>query len=120
MSSIPWIIIIVAVLIVVLAIVAVFQLRHGKKRPIDYYNLFIMGVIWFVIGLPFDNSALWMLGVVFMIAGLTHKKDWKKNRRTWKDYNKKEMKTLIWLMVAGLVLVLMGIIVFYLVQNKII
>ena len=102
--AVPWILISIAVLILVLAFVAVY-IRRKKKTPPDYYNLFIIGMIWFAIGIPLGNLVLWMVGLVFMLAGLIHKKDWRKNKRRWKDLDRNER------IISIIVSILLGILV---------
>jgi len=109
--AMPWILIAIAVLIIILAVAAIL-IRKKTKTPPDYYNLFLIGLIWVVIGIPLKNNVLWMLGFVFMLAGLVHKKDWKKNRRRWKDLDKNERIISITIMVLLGILVLAGFILF--------
>lgn len=110
----PWIIISVATLIVLLA-VAMVLLRKREKTPPDYYNFFIMGIIWLCVGIPLDNFALSGLGAIFMIVGIVHKDEWKANRRSWKHLKADErrivsiiMGLLALMVIAGLVLLLAG------------
>ncbi len=65
----PWILIAIGVLIILLLIVAVF-IKKGKKRPTDYYSLFVMGAIW----VPFGIIIMFMepdfsIGHFFFIIG---------------------------------------------------
>ena len=110
---IPWILISIAVLIIILAVAAIL-IRKKTKTPPDYYNLYIIGMVWFVIGIPLKNSVLWMMGLVFMIAGLVHKKDWKKNRRRWKDLDKDQRLIVAIIMILLGILVLAGFVLFLL------
>jgi hypothetical protein len=115
-SAIPWMIILIFTLIVLLAVIAIWAIlynkKKGKKRPMDYQNLFNMGVIWFIIGLPLKNVTLWALGLGFMIAGLVHKKEWKKNRIRWEDLSPAEKKIKTWGIAILSLLFLMGLIAF--------
>jgi len=97
-----WILIAVGVLIVLLGVVYVFS---KNKRPTDYYNLFVIGIIWVGFGLVANIPALWTVGLVLMaIGGFNHDK-WKKNRRTWKNMNKNEKKfTIIGIVILTLLL----------------
>ena len=116
---IPWILISIAVLILLLAVVAIL-IRKKHKTPPDYYNLFLIGMMWVVIGIPLKNHVLWSLGLVFMIAGLVHKKDWKKNRRRWKDMDKDERIIAMIIMIILGILVLLGFVALLLANYKII
>lgn len=111
---VPWILVAIGVLIILLAVVYVFSARK-KKRPVDYYNLFIIGLIWTAIGIPLKNLILGLLGILFMVVGLVNKSKWKKNRKRWKNLNKSEkiitiviMIILLLLVIAGLVLLILG------------
>ncbi len=110
--AVPWLLISVAVLIIVLAAIAIF-LRKSHRRPVDYYNFFIIGTIWFVIGLPTGNFSLWAIGLLFIITSLVHRKDWKKNRRRWKDLSKKEKNISLIITILLAILVAAGFLLWY-------
>ena len=95
MDAMIWILISVAVAIVVLGILAIFfiKAREGKHK-VDYYSLFIIGVIWVAVGILLNNSVLWILGFVFFVIGLANKDKWKKNRTDWKKITKKQKNIL--------------------------
>jgi len=116
MSETPWIIISIGVLIILLAIVALFvkKTQKGKQRPTDYYTFFIIGIIWIAIGFPLDNYALSIIGLIFTIWGLAHKSEWKKNHEAckWENLSKQERKFKIWLIVGLGILLLIGLIAF--------
>ncbi|MCK5233632.1 MAG: hypothetical protein KAJ91_02330 [Candidatus Aenigmarchaeota archaeon] len=112
MSATPLILIAIAVLILLFAVVALWS-RKTHKRPTDYYNLFIIGIIWLPIGIATGNSTLWILGLVFLIAERVHKKDWEKNRVRWSDLTPDEKKFREILFVALAILLLVGVVVFY-------
>lgn len=48
----------------------------GQPRPIDYRNLFVMGLVWMIIGFPLNNQALWALGIILTVVGLLNTKKW--------------------------------------------
>lgn len=103
-SPIPWVIITIGVLILVLLVVFVFVRKKGKKHEPDYYTFFVMGIIWTFVGLlSKDNSFFFIIGLAFMVISLKHKKDWKKNHRTWKQLNKSEKKLKL-ILVGGLII----------------
>ena len=91
MAATPWLLVGIGLLIIILAVLFL-RSRKTNKRPPDYYNFFIFGIIWLPLGILFNNNVLWMLGLVFLIAGLVHKKDWKKNRVRWDDFTDEEKK----------------------------
>ena len=115
MDSMVWILVSVAVVIIVLGILAIFFIKAKEgKHKVDYYSLFIMGVIWIAAGIPLDNTALWGLGIVFFIFGLANKDKWKKNRMSWKKMNKQQKKIMYISVVMLFLLLVAGIIVFWL------
>ena len=115
MDPMLWILIAVALVIIVLGILAIFFIKAKEgKHKVDYQSLFIMGVIWLAVGILLDNSVLWILGIVFFVIGLANKDKWKKNRTDWKKTTKKQ-KNILYIATAMLFLLLVaGIIVFWL------
>lgn len=79
MSSIPWLLIAIAVLLVILAIIAIFATRKKKHEP-DYRTFFIMGIIFIPLGFATDNSFFWIVGIAFIAIGLVNKDKWKKRK----------------------------------------
>jgi len=121
MDSIFWILISIAVLVVLFAVIFIFLVskKKIKYREPDYYSIFLVGLIWFAIGIPLDNSALWVIGLILLIWGLVNKKKWEKNRVRWENLTKFEKKLRIWIMVVLGVLVLAGLIFLLLVEKGI-
>lgn len=119
---VPWILISIAVVIVLLAVIALLFNKKGKEHKIDYHNFFTIGVVWITIGIPLmvttHNFALLMMGIIFMITGLVHKKEWKKNiadrKRRMKNRTKKEKKFLFIVKVISLLVLLLGVLAFIL------
>lgn len=110
-----WILIFVAVAIVLLGVLAIFFIKSKEgKHKVDYYSLFLIGLIWVAVGIPLKNSALWIVGVVFFIIGLANKEKWKKNRTDWKKVTKRQKKILYIAIVMLFLLLVAGIIVFWL------
>ena len=121
MSSIPWLIIAVGVLLIIGLIVFFLVVRKQKKRPTDYYNLFVIGIIWTAFGIVLRGQMyfFFILGLVFMGIGLAHKKEWKKNRVRWEDLTPRERKFKTWLIVVLVILVLVGAVAFFYVNSKV-
>ncbi len=111
---IPWILISILVLLVLFAVFGIYA-KKKYKRPVDYYNFFVIGMIWAVIGIPLHNYVLTIIGIVFMVTGLVNKDKWESNRRTWKDLPKGERKLVMWLTIILGLLVLAGLIAMLLV-----
>ena len=118
-GSIPWLMVVIAVLIVLLAVVY-FLVNKGKKRPLDYYNLFIIGIIWLPFGIIMKNSFFFIMGLVLMGLGLAHKDKWKANRRRWKDLGKKERNVVMWITVILTLLLVAGVVAFLLISRELI
>lgn len=119
-DSIPWILISVGVLIILLGIVAILvaKSRKGKHKP-DYYTFFIMGIIWLPFGIATKNYAFFVMGLIFMIIGLVNKDKWKENHRSLKNMNKDERRIMVAMMIILGILVLAGLVVFFLINKGI-
>jgi hypothetical protein len=118
-----WIMIAIAIAILVLGILFIISsLVSKKKRKADYYNLFIMGIIWIAIGIPLRNNLLVALGIVFGIVGLVHKKEWKKNRKEykWAGLNKYEKILAVVFVIFLIIALLAGIVILCLTKKGII
>lgn len=84
MSAIIWGIAVIAVLVAVLGIVAVWRLRKtGFRHETDYRAFTYMGLVWIIIGSGFmflNNLAfngLFSMGVIFLVLGLANRDKWK-------------------------------------------
>jgi len=62
------------------AIFVVFKSRYnpnqGTREP-EYRTFFIMGIAFIPIGIAAGNSVFWILGLVFLILGITNREKWK-------------------------------------------
>ena len=113
----PIISIAIGALLVIFLAVAIILQRKGIKRPPDYYNLFIIGIMWVVIGLPwaFEGNYLFILmGIVFSGIGLANQDKWKENRRKWKDLTAQEQKIKKALMIVVGFLIVIGFLAYVL------
>jgi len=112
-----WLLISIPVVLIVLGIIAFFVLKSKKKKfQLDYYTLFVLGLVFFVLGIIMENPVMWVLGIIFFILGITNRDKWKK-RETWKTMNKKQKKLSIILMIVLGVLVLGGIVALLLINS---
>jgi hypothetical protein len=118
MSSLPWLIISIAVLLI-LALVVLFVLKKGKKSPPDYYAFFILGIMWMAIGIAWLEYPFAIMGFVFAIIGLVNKGKWKKNHIAFDRPIKKgkRLKFYSLLLIAVLVAALVALISFLIVRN---
>lgn len=94
----------IAVLLLILGAVALY-VKPKKKRPADFYSLFIIGLIFFVVGFPLGNIGLWGLGAIFVVIGAMNRRSWKKNQSSWEDFGEKEKKACLLLLVLASILV---------------
>jgi len=120
MEEMPWILIMVAVIIALLAVAAVLSTRKSR-RPTDYYALFVMGMIWAMFGMFLrENFFFWIMGIVFMAVGLRNKGKWKKNRLRWDNLTKQERRIRIIIIAVLGLLLLLGALALFLVRKGII
>jgi len=109
--------IVIAGLLVIFLAVAIILQRKNIKRPIDYYNLFLTGLIWLVIGIPlaFDSSYIFVIVGIFLVGvGLLNKNKWQANRRKWSDLTPKEKSIKRILLIVLGAFVLAGFIAYFL------
>ena len=120
MDVVLWVVILIAILLLAIGIVFVFNSKKGKgkKRGPDYYSFFIMGIIWIAIGIPLNNKFLWIFGAILFIIGIVNKKKWKENRVKWDDLTEKEKKVRKWLIGLALLLLVLGVLFFFLFATK--
>jgi hypothetical protein len=120
MTNVPWILFGIIVLLTLVVLGIFIFIKKGKKRKIDYHNFFIIGIIWvgagIALGVSSKNYTLFIMGLVFMILGLIHKKEWKQNiadrKKRWQSMSKKDKKKLMiikWVLIG---FVLLGLVVF--------
>ncbi len=72
-----WLMIGIAVLLLILLVIFLF---FGRRKGIDYYTLFLSGMVWTAVGIPLHNYVLSAVGFVMVIIGLVNKKKWKKQK----------------------------------------
>jgi hypothetical protein len=98
-----WILVALIIFLFVSVFVLVFVKRKGK-HTVDYYTLFIMGIIWTAISVPLKNWFLGVLRIIFLIVGGINKKKWKINQR---QYSKEDRKMLWIITLIGLVVLIL-------------
>jgi len=110
--------ILVLVILIILGIIAiaVSVKNKGKEKEPDYYMFFMMGVIWTAAGVPLQNYALSVMGLIFMIMGLLNKNKWDKEKHKWKNLSVSEKKTKILLIILGLIVFIIGVGFYWLVK----
>ena len=83
--------------------VIVMASRRKEKAP-DYVSFFIVGLSWFVVGLPLQSAGLWMLGFVFMILGLANADAWRTTKKKKGIEGERVIKSLVALVAALIIL----------------
>lgn len=78
----PVIIVLIVLILVSLAIYFVLN-RKKLKRDTKPNAMFILGIVFFIVGVSNDNSAMHIIGIVFFIAGWA-----KMNEQQKKDLKK--------------------------------
>lgn len=112
-----WLIFAVAIVVIVLGILTIVLNLKSKGKSVDYYALFIMGVIWAVAGFFLNIKIFSGIGLLFILIGLFKKSKWKENKKNWKRLNQDEKRlVLIMIIVLGL-LVLAGVYILVLINN---
>ena len=116
-----WIIITIAVLIVILGIVAIFN-KKKNKTPTDYKTLFTIGLVWLPFGIimrffggPSNSigTIFAILGFFYLVIGIANKDKWEKRKTTTK-----EQKRMLWFTIAGLILFIILGITYILLKTK--
>ena len=112
MSTYLFTMLIVFFVIIILAIIT-FKKMNQEKKEIDYFILFVLGIIWLPAGISAENYILSLMGLIFILTGILNKNKWKKPEDNWKNLtlNQKRFKIII-ISLLGL-LFLTGLIVWY-------
>lgn len=107
MDSAFWTIFSVLILVVLVGVAAMFlYLSRGKNHKTDYFSLFIIGLVWFIAGIPLANSALWVIGLVFIVVGVANSRKWKSYKRLkWKELSRSQKLFKIWTLIVLVILV---------------
>lgn len=100
------------VLLMLIATFFVFVLTMKRhKHNADYYSLFVIGLAWFVVGIPIENYLLSLIGVIFFAIGLANKDKWKANRRQWHRMTSHERKLVVMTIILLAVLIGLGVLI---------
>ncbi|MEK6925982.1 MAG: hypothetical protein AABW50_01750 [Nanoarchaeota archaeon] len=91
-------------------LVFMFTMRRHKNNP-DYYALFIIGILWFIIGIPIKNYFLSLIGLIFFAVGIANKDKWKANRRQWHKMSPHERKLVVFEIITLAILILLGVLI---------
>ena len=115
MDALIWALVSVAIAVILLGVLAILFIRSKEgKHEVDYYSLFIVGLVGIAVGIPLNNSALWIIGIVFFVLGIANKDKWKRNKANWKKLDKRQRRILYITLVMLFLLLVAGIIFFWL------
>ena len=109
----PWLGISTIVFGILFIILSARLMQKTQKQEIDYRVLFSLGIIFFAVGISTQNPAMWILGAAFFAIGAANKNKWKKQKK-WSEMSKSKKNIKIAIMIALGVLVLVGLIFFFL------
>ncbi|MFH1771170.1 MAG: hypothetical protein ABH828_06475 [archaeon] len=111
---IPFIIIVVILIAIITVLLTIFTFKNQKKRPVDYKALFVMGIIFMGAGIAIGNYGISAMGLIFFLIGALNKDKWN-NARKWEKLGKKDKRTLMIALIAGILVFVVGVL-FYLLQ----
>ncbi len=112
--------IIIAAFLLVGFVIAIFATINRKKenRKPNYKAFFIIGICWLPLGISTGNYAFSIIGLVFMILGITHKKSWK-NQPKWDELSPAEKKIKIALIIFLALILILGVVSYFIARNQI-
>lgn len=104
----------VVILMIAMLGAIVMLTRKEKKNVIDYFEWFMIGIIWLILGIILRDLLLLSLGLVFSAVSYYNKKVWKKNHKAnaWDKLTKFEKKIKIVLMIMMAVLIVLGLVIY--------
>lgn len=59
-----------------LALLIVFLLGKKEFKP-DFRTLFMLGIVWFPLGIILDNFLFFIIGMAYLVIGLANKEKWR-------------------------------------------
>ena len=65
----PWVMVAILVLLVLFGAIAIINRKKIKKKPTDYYNLFVIGITWLPLGIILMANDV-SIGPFFFFVGL--------------------------------------------------
>lgn len=107
-------IIILSALILIGLVITIFAIYIKKKENIkpNYKALFIIGICWLPLGIATQNYVFTVIGLVFLILGITHRKAWKQQPK-WSELSPTEKKIKLVLIIFLMLILILGIIFYF-------
>ncbi|MDP2628453.1 MAG: hypothetical protein Q8P15_00980 [Nanoarchaeota archaeon] len=115
-----WVILAVAIIVIIMGILTIVLNLKSKDKKVDYHALFIMGVIWFLVGVIMGNNFFAGIGLTFMVIGLVENSKWEENKKNWNRIDKHQKKLVLAMIIVLGLLVLAGIIILWMIYKGII
>ena len=115
------IMIILGILILVglaIAIIATIIKKKENRKP-NYKAFFIIGITWIPIGIATQNYVFTFVGLVFIILGITKKKEWK-NQPKWEELSPSEKKIKIALIIFLALILILGVVFYFMARDQMI
>ena len=100
----------------VIAVIATIIKRKENRKP-NYKAFFIVGITWVPLGIATQNYVFIFVGLVLLILGLTKKKEWK-NQPKWEELSQAEKKIKIALKIFLALILILGVVVYFLAGNQ--
>lgn len=97
---------------ILIGLVVVLVAAKKKDHVPDYRTFFVMGIVWFVLGVPLQSSGLWILGLVFLVLGISNKDAWKTNKKSV-SHTKSEKKIAGLVALVTVLMLMMGAVTFF-------
>lgn len=73
-----WLIGAILISISLIGILFITFINNDKeKKDMNYFALFIVGLIWVFIGMVIQMAVFWIIGLIFIIIGIMNKNKWK-------------------------------------------
>ena len=116
MQTLSWILISIAILLIILLIIGVIINRKENIIP-DYHTFFWIGLLWIAIGLPLGSKPIWIIGLIFMIIGLAHQEQWKKQKVKGHELSKKQKEFKKLVIINLTILLLISIALYFLAKE---
>jgi hypothetical protein len=99
--------------IVIVALAMAMLHFRKKKTPTDYYHLYVLGLIFAIMGIAMDNYGLGGFGFLTCLYSVLHRKEWKKNKGNWRKASKAEFKTTINILVLIVILIIAWVMTYF-------
>jgi Na+-translocating ferredoxin:NAD+ oxidoreductase RnfD subunit len=82
----------ISVALIGLAIYAlvIFTRMRKEKHKVDYFSLFVFGIVWALVCVIMFRWILSVMGLIFAKIGFAQKQNWQKNKMNWDNMKPKE------------------------------